>query len=211
MKEGLDFVSALLGLATALVSMIAIRRTKVAAAPAAPPMPVYQPGPPAPTGPATFSFDTFLRADAPAPNAPTGPPPPFAPPPSTPRRSQAVVRSPVWAALRDAGLIFFASAALGVLVGLADPSVSMETVGLLSIVCLLVGFTISAVRAGERRWPHLGLVALASWVFSLVNVLLGLNGVGLWLLAAMWIIVCAAVAGGIATLIARRAPLIDTG
>ncbi len=204
MKEGLEFVSALLGLATALVSMIAIRRSRVPAAPAPASVPVYQPGPPPPPGPNTFSFDTFLRPDAPAPNAPTGPPAAYGPPPSTPQRSQAVVRSPVWAALRDAGLIFFASAALGFLVALADPDVSLSTIGMLNIVCLLVGFTISAVRAGRRRWPHLGLVALATWVFSLVNVVLGISDIALWFVALVLIAVCAALAGGVATLIGRR-------
>ncbi len=202
MQDVIGLVSALIGLATAVIGWVQLsrQRAQATATPGGwssthPQQPHAPAGGPAEV--ATFSWEQMVGG---APH--TAPVPAF--PGSKVSRARASEKAEIWAAVRDAGFIFAASIVLGFFVAVADPQVGIGTVGVLNIACLLVGFTIVAVRVPGDRWRHLLWVGLVTWALSLINVLVGVVEVGSWFLAAVLIAVCAAAAGGVAGLIRKK-------
>jgi hypothetical protein len=140
-----------------------------------------------------------------------GPPVPYAAQPPAASRPGMVAPAPgaarkpeIWAAVRDASLIFAVSAALGFVIVVAGGSLDLTTVGVLNIACLLVGFTIAAVWARGNRAMHLAIAGLTTWILGLLNILLGVAPLVDWFFALPLIVICAAVAGLVSLLFKRR-------
>jgi hypothetical protein len=214
MKDAVGLITALIGLATAVVSIWQLRkeREKDTAQQIAIYNYYYGNAPPGQVnpaqgqGPQTAGSATWF--------------PPFGGPPPGPYAAQpqagaghAVAgsgppqvrkRPEVWAAVRDAGLIFAVTALLGFLIVVAGGNLDDVTIGVLNVASLLVGFTISAVRARGNRPRHLLIAGLTTWILSLLNVLLGVGPLIGWFVALPIIAISATLAGLVSLLFKRR-------
>ena len=74
-----------------------------------------------------------------------------------------------------------------------------------NLISASAGFAYSAYKVSEKRWAHLGAVALVLWLMSLINPLLGLATFGEWVLSLIAIIFFMVIGGGVGALIAKRA------
>ena len=116
------------------------------------------------------------------------------------------VRPESWAAARDAGLIFAASAFVGFLLALAG-YVELTTLAAVNVVSLLIGLTVAASRARGNRARHLFLTGVFIWALSLLNVLLGVGSVASWFGAAVLIALCGTVSGLLSLVFRPRRPV----
>jgi len=109
--------------------------------------------------------------------------------------------------LGDVGLILLLTAAGGLIVGMLTADANLEDmfimVGLSNLVLGTIGFVISGIKTTSNRWQHLFAVAVGVWLFSLINVLLGIGSLSTWMIAAILILAMMTIGGAVASAIKR--------
>lgn len=115
-----------------------------------------------------------------------------------------------WRLIAIHALIIFAlTVAGGFLVGFVGgffgSAPSMYALAISNLIAASAGFAYSAYKVREKRWAHLGTVALVLWLMSFINPIFGFSTFGEWILSLIAIILFMAIGGGIGALIAKRA------
>jgi hypothetical protein len=110
---------------------------------------------------------------------------------------------------RDIIIILALSAHYGLITGLTTFEVegvkpAVMTIAATNLLSMLVGSTIAGNLTAERRWTHLGALALLLWLFGLLNVVLLGSTLSDWMASAPFILIALALGGSIATLLARH-------
>lgn len=111
--------------------------------------------------------------------------------------------------VRDVAIILALSAHYGLITGMTTAEVggvgtAVMTLALTNMFSMLVGFFIASYLTPERRWTHLGALALATWLVGLFNV--AFFGVTLadWMGSLLFILILMGLGGGMATLLSRQ-------
>lgn|GEM_PF-5926404 len=111
------------------------------------------------------------------------------------------------AVVRDAGLILILTAVAGLIIGLTSYTTDFESLLLLvaciTLLFLVVGFTISASVVDRGRWQHIAAVGLMVWLFGIINVLVGIGSITDWFVSALLIAVCMGAGGALSYLFKR--------
>jgi hypothetical protein len=110
---------------------------------------------------------------------------------------------------RDMVIILALSAHYGLITGLTTFEVegvrtAIITIAATNLLSMLVGSTIAGYLTAERRWTHLGALALLLWLSGLLNVMLLGSTVADWMGSAPFILIALVLGGSIATLLAKH-------
>lgn len=110
---------------------------------------------------------------------------------------------------RDLVIILAISAHYGVVTALTTFEVkgmgsAQMTLALTNMVSMLVGFFIASYLTPERRWTHLGILALATWLVGLLNVAFFGVTIADWMGSLLFILITMGLGGGLATLLNKR-------
>lgn len=113
-----------------------------------------------------------------------------------------------WRLIAIHALIVFALTVLGgFIVGFVGSFMGAATpiyaLAISNLIAASAGFAYSAYKVHEKRWAHLGAVALILWLMSLINPIFGFSTFGEWILSLIAIVIFMAVGGGVGTLIAK--------
>jgi len=105
-----------------------------------------------------------------------------------------------WKIARDVAIIIALTFLGGFVIGLAgpsDPGRFALAIAVSNILFMTAGFTLSGALAKTDRFKHLLKVALGVWLFSLVNILLGISNLVQWAFALIFILLAMGLGGGL--------------
>lgn len=94
---------------------------------------------------------------------------------------------------------------VGFIGGFIGSTMPIYLLALSNLIAASGGFAYSAYKVREKRWAHLGTVALVLWLMSLINLILGFATLVEWMLSLIAIILFMVIGGGVGSLIAKRA------
>lgn len=94
---------------------------------------------------------------------------------------------------------------VGFIGGFFGSALPIYALAISNLIAASAGFAYSAYTVREKRWAHLGTVALVLWLMSLINPILGLATLGEWMLSFIAIVFFMAIGGGVGAFIAKRA------
>jgi hypothetical protein len=126
---------------------------------------------------------------------------------ATPSTVETARKTPMGPIVRDVAIVWVLTSIGGFVVGFAtalatggppkDMQRYMLAIAASNLLLGTVAFTVVGCLAPQARWRHLGLVAVAAWLTSLINV--GLFGVSIrqWFLGATSMAIIAGIGGAI--------------
>jgi hypothetical protein len=132
------------------------------------------------------------------------------PPPIVPAPLATERRVRIGPIIRDVFIVWILTALGGFVAGVAtggpqgDAQRFMLAVMVSNILLGTVAFTIAGCLAPPARWRHLALVALGSWLTSVVNVLFFGVSIAQWIGGAIFTALIMGVGGGISYIFKRN-------
>lgn len=111
-----------------------------------------------------------------------------------------------WKAVaRDVIMIWLLTGLGGFVIGVATAGseIPMEAIGLSNILFGIIAFCIAGCMTSEHRWKHLNIVALFTWITSIINTLFIQISLASWVASIFVIFLMMGIGGGLSFLIVK--------